>query len=97
MNPRKKLEILTKMKSGRFHLKPIATEKAVMKIEAENILTFDVDKRQTKVDIKKEIESLFNIKVDKIRTQIRDNKKRVYAKLNKKDLAIDVATKLALM
>ena len=80
-----------------MNLKPIATEKAVMRIEAENILTFEVDKRQTKTEIKKEIESLFNVKLDKIRTQIRDNKKIIYAKLNKKDLAIDVATKLGLM
>ena len=78
-------------------MKPVATEKAVMKIEAENVLTFEVDKRKTKSEIKKEIEELFNVKVDKIRTQIRDNKKQVYAKLNKKNLAIDVATKLGMM
>lgn len=78
-------------------MKPVATEKAVMKIEAENVLTFEVEKRKTKIEIKKEIEELFNVKVDKIRTQIRDNKKQVYAKLNKKNLAIDVATKLGMM
>lgn len=78
-------------------MKPIATEKAVMKIEAENVLTFEVEKRKTKSEIKKEIEELFNVKIDKIRTQIRDNKKLVYAKLNKKNLAIDVATKLGMM
>jgi len=78
-------------------MKPIATEKAVMKIEAENVLTFDLDKRKTKDEIKKEIEEIFNVKVDRVRTEIRDNKKRVYAKLNKKYLAIDVATKLGMM
>jgi large subunit ribosomal protein L23 len=78
-------------------MKPIITEKAVMKIEAENVLTFDFDKRKTKDEIKKEIEEIFNVKIDKIRTQIRNNHKRVYAKLNKKYLAIDVATKLGMM
>jgi len=78
-------------------MKPIATEKAVMKIEAENVLTFDLDKRKTKDEIKKEIEGIFNVKVDRIRTEIRNNKKRVYVKLNKKYLAIDVATKLGMM
>ncbi len=78
-------------------MKPIATEKAVMKIEAENTLTFQVDKRKSKEAIKKEIEETFNVKVEKIRTQIRNNKKIVYAKLNPKNLAIDVATKLGLM
>ena len=78
-------------------MKPIATEKAVMKIEAENVLTFEFDKRLSKDEIKKEIESTFDVKIDKMRTQIRNNKKIVYAKLNTKTLAIDVATKLGMM
>ncbi len=80
-----------------MNLKPIATEKAIMKVEAENILTFLVEQKITKQEIKKEIEELFKVKVDKIRTQIRNNKKVAYVKLNKKDLAIDIATKLGLM
>lgn len=78
-------------------MKPIVTEKAVMKIELENILTFVVDKRKSKEKIKKEIEDTLDIKVDKIKTLVRSNKKYVYAKLNKKNPAIDVATKLGLM
>ena len=78
-------------------MKPIATEKAVMKIEAENVMTFEFDKRKSKDEIKKEIEEVLNVKVDKLRTQIRNNKKIVYAKLNTKNLAIDVATKLGMM
>lgn len=78
-------------------MKPIATEKAVMKIELENVLTFEVEKRLSKEKIKKEIEEMFNVKIDKIRTQIRNNKKIVHAKLNPKYLAIDVATKIGMM
>lgn len=78
-------------------MKPIATEKAVMKIEMENVLTFLVDQRMSKEEIKKEIEEMFNVKIDAIRTQIRNNKKIVYVKLNKKNPAIDVATKLGMM
>ena len=78
-------------------MKPIATEKAVMKIEAENVMTFEFDKRKSKDEIKKEIEEVLEVKVDKLRTQIRNNKKIVYAKLNTKNLAIDVATKLGMM
>jgi len=80
-----------------MNLKPIATEKAIMKIETENILAFLVDQKITKDEIKKEIEDLFKVKVDKIRTHIRNNRKIVYVKLNKKYLAIDLATKLGLM
>ncbi|MCF7910592.1 50S ribosomal protein L23 [Candidatus Pacearchaeota archaeon] len=78
-------------------MKPVVTEKAVMKIETENILTFELGKSLNKEDIKKEIENLFNVKVEKIRTQIRGSKKFAYVKLNKKNPAIDIATKLGLM
>jgi large subunit ribosomal protein L23 len=80
-----------------MNLKPIATEKAIMKVETENIITFLVDQKDTKQEIKKEVEDLFKVKVEKIRTQIRNNRKIAYVKLNKKDLAIDLATKLGLM
>lgn len=80
-----------------MNLKPIATEKAIMKVEAENTITFLVGQKTTKEEIKKEIEDLFKVKVNKIRTHIKNNKKIAYIKLNKKDLAIDLATKLGLM
>lgn len=78
-------------------MKPVVTEKAVMKIETENILTFELEKSLNKEEIKKEIENLFNVKIEKIRTQIRGNKKYAYVKLNKKNPAIDIATKLGMM
>ncbi|MEK6817569.1 MAG: 50S ribosomal protein L23 [Nanoarchaeota archaeon] len=80
-----------------MNLKIISTEKAVMKIEAENVLTFETDKEKTKEEIKKEIEESFDIKVDKIRTLIHGNKKIIYARLNKGNPAIDVATKLGVI
>ena len=78
-------------------LKPIVTEKAVMMIEAQNILTFQAGMNETKERIKKEVEEMFNVKVDKMRTLIKNNKKYAYVKLNEKFLAIDVATKLGLI
>ncbi len=78
-------------------MKPVVTEKAIMMIEAQNVLTFKTDKKTTKEEIKKEIEELFGIKVEKVRTLIRANKKYAYIKLKKEFPAIDVATKLGLM
>ncbi len=78
-------------------LKPIATEKAIMKVESENVISFLVDENSTKTEIKKEIENLFKVKIEKIRTSVRNNQKIAYVKLNKKYLAIDLATKLGLM
>ncbi|HLD38071.1 MAG TPA: 50S ribosomal protein L23 [Candidatus Nanoarchaeia archaeon] len=80
-----------------MNLKIISTEKAVMKIEAENIITFETDKEKTKEEIKKEVEESFNVKVDKIRALIQRNKKIAYVKLNKKNPAIDIATKLGVI
>ena len=80
-----------------MNLKIISTEKAVMKIEAENIITFETDKEKTKEEIKKEVEESFNVKVDKIRALIQRNKKIAYVNLNKKNPAIDIATKLGVI
>ena len=78
-------------------LKPVTSEKAVRLIELNNVLMFEVDKRQSKPEIKKEIELAFNVKVDSINSLIRLNKKYVYVKLNEKNPAIDVATKLGMI
>jgi ribosomal protein L23 len=80
-----------------MNLKPIATEKAVMKIESENVLTFTTGLKSTKTEIKEEVEEIFKVKVERVSTQRRNNQKIAYVKLNKKYLAIDVATKLGMM
>ena len=78
-------------------LKPLVTEKAIMLIESQNVLTFETDKGATKEQIKKEIGKLFGVKIEKIRVLIRNNKKHFYVKLKKKFPAIDLATKLGLI
>ena len=81
----------------KIQLKPIVTEKAVMMIESQNMLTFQTGKESTKEEIKKEIEELFKVEIEKIRTLIRENKKYVYIKLKPKFVALDIATKLGIM
>jgi len=78
-------------------MKLIVTEKAVMIIERENVLTFSVDKVKNRTEIKKEIEDIFKIKIEKVRILIKNGKKYAYVKLKPKFPAIDVATKLGLM
>ena len=78
-------------------LKPVTSEKAVRLIELNNTLVFEDDKRKNKNEIKKEIEEIFGVKVDSINSLIRSNKKYVYVKLNAKNLAVDVATKLGMI
>ena len=78
-------------------IKPLMTEKAIKILEIENTIVFEVDRRARKEGIKKEIEKLFGIKVERINTMIRKNKKIAYIKLKKEFKAINVATKLGLM
>ena len=78
-------------------LKPITSEKAVKMIEAENTLLFETGRVNSKEEIKKEIESIFNVKILKVRTHIRQNKKYAYVTLKKENPAIDVATKLGII
>ena len=40
-------------------MKPIVTEKAVMMVETENVLTFALDMQKSKEEIRKEVEELF--------------------------------------
>ncbi len=78
-------------------LKPITSEKAVKLIDMENTLLFQIDRRESKDKIAKEVESVFGVKVSKVRTLIRQNKKYAYVKLVKENPAIDVATKLGMI
>ena len=78
-------------------IKPITTEKAVRLIELNNTLLFETDRRAKKIEIKKEIEETFNVKVQSINTLIHLNKKIAYVRLDKKNPAIDVATKLGMI
>jgi len=76
---------------------PLSTEKSIRLMESENTLIFVVDKKATKIDIKKSIEDAFDVKVKDVRTFIINGKKRAYIRFSNETPAIDVATKLGLM
>jgi len=78
-------------------LKPVSSEKAVKMIDLDNTLVFETGRRNNKDEIKKFVEKIFSVKVEKVRTSISTNKKYAYVKLNKKNPAIDVATKLGMI
>jgi large subunit ribosomal protein L23 len=46
--------------------RPIITEKSMLLVEEQNKYTFSVDKRANKVQIKKAVEELFDVKVVKV-------------------------------
>ncbi len=80
-----------------MNIKLKTSEKSVRLIEAENTILIEVEREARKSDIKKEFEEAFKVKVDRVNTFIKDNKKIAYVKLNKKNLAIDVATKFGMI
>lgn len=77
---------------------PLATEKSIRLMEAENKLVFIVDNKATKTEIKTFVEKMFKVKVDSVNTlrTVRGIKK-AYVKLTDVNPAIDVATQLGLM
>ena len=77
---------------------PVSSEKAVRLMESDNKLTFIVDRKSNKTEIKKALEKLFKIKIEKISSLILPNgKKKIYVRLHPETPAIDVATKLGLI
>ncbi len=77
---------------------PLATEKAIRMIESENTMTFEVERKAVKADIKKQVETLYKVKVTKVNTMITPRgTKRAYVKLAMDTPAIDVATQLGLI
>jgi large subunit ribosomal protein L23 len=59
-------------------LRPLITEKNVHKSERLVQYTFEVNPKATKLDVRNAVESLFDVRVLKVRTQLRRGKHRRY-------------------
>lgn len=77
---------------------PLMTEKAITLIEKENKLSFIATEKATKTDIKKLVEKVYGVKVDKVNV-VNDMKgrKKVTVKLDKKHKAEELASKLGVI
>lgn len=58
--------------------KPLISEKSTFDSNERNRFAFEVDRRATKEDIKKAVESIYNVRVVKVATQNRKGKMRRY-------------------
>ncbi len=56
--------------------RPLITEKGMTVKETQNTLVFEVAEKATKTEVKKAVESLFKLKVAKVRTAIVEGKER---------------------
>ncbi len=78
-------------------LHPDITEKAMKLIETENRLTFVVNRKAGKRDIKRAVEKLYEVRVESINTLVTTKGlKKAYVRLTPDFKAEDVATKMGI-
>ncbi len=85
------------MKDYDVLINPLTTEKSVRLMESENKLVFVVLKSAKKKEIKSAVESMFNVKVDRVNTHNRGGKKIAYIALHHDFNAMDIATQLGIL
>jgi large subunit ribosomal protein L23 len=76
----------------------VRTQKAVSLIEKENKLTFVVRLEATKEDVKRAVEKLYGVKVEKVNTLVTPRgEKKAYVKLKPEYKAAELAVKLGVI
>ncbi|MGB9959358.1 MAG: 50S ribosomal protein L23 [Candidatus Bathyarchaeales archaeon] len=79
-------------------LYPLMTESASLMVEKENKLVFIVNLKATKLDIKRAVEELYEVEVEKVTITITPNgEKKAFVKLSPEYKAADVAIKLGIL
>lgn len=77
---------------------PMMSEDTVRLIEAENKITFIVSSKASKHDVKRAVEELYEVKVDKVATLTTpEGKKKAYVKLSPESKASELAVKLGIL
>jgi len=59
-------------------LRPLVTEKGMHRSTRQNQYAFEINPLATKADVRRAVEDLFDVKVEKVRTQNRKGKPRRY-------------------
>jgi large subunit ribosomal protein L23 len=86
------------MESNEVIFYPLITESASLMVEKDNKLIFIVSLKAGKEDVKKAVEELYEVKVDKITTLITpQGQKKAFVKLKPEYKASDVAIKLGIL
>lgn len=65
---------VNKMDSYQIIRHPLTTESAMQQVENHNTLVFIVDRRANKLQIRRAIEQLYQVKADRVNTLIRSGK-----------------------
>ncbi|HKZ93902.1 MAG TPA: 50S ribosomal protein L23 [Candidatus Bathyarchaeia archaeon] len=79
-------------------LHPIMTEVASRILESENKLVFVVNLKASKADVKRAVEELYEVRVEKVTVNItHKGEKKAFVKLHPDYKAADVAIKLGML
>ena len=79
-------------------LSPLSSEKAIQHIEFSNSLTFVVNPRATKSDVRTAVEKIFNVKVTKVNLHNSiQGQKRAFVKLHADSIAADISADMGLI
>ncbi|HZY94861.1 MAG TPA: 50S ribosomal protein L23 [Candidatus Bathyarchaeia archaeon] len=77
---------------------PMMSEDTVRLIEAENKITFIVHNKASKHDVRRAVEEMYEVKVDRVSTLTTpEGKKKAYVKLSPQSKASDLAVKLGIL
>jgi large subunit ribosomal protein L23 len=76
---------------------PYITEKTSMLINSNNTLAFITDAKVDKEKVKEAIESLYNVKVDKVNIFVSKKGKKAYVRLAKEYSASELASKIGIV
>ncbi len=79
-------------------LHPIITEVSSRILEAENKIVFAVSLKSSREDIRRAVEELYEVKVDKVTTVVTaKGVKKAFVKLHPDYKAVDIAIKLGVL
>lgn len=77
---------------------PLVSEDAVTLIEAENKIVFIVDAGASKNDIRRAVEELYEVRVDRVNSVVTpEGRKKAYVKLAPDHKASDLAVRLGIL
>ena len=89
---------MAKLSSHEVILHPIVSEDSVTLIEAENKITFIVNLKAGKNDVKRAVQELYEVQVADVNTLITaDGRKKAFVKLMPEFKAADLAVKLGIL
>jgi large subunit ribosomal protein L23 len=89
---------MTKLATNEIIKFPLLSEDAVTLLEAENKITFIVNIKSDKHDIKRAVQELYEVRVENVNTMITpEGEKKAFVKLTTEFKAADLAVRLGIL